>query len=261
MKTEHVEELLDLEAIGALDPEESASVRAHVTECAHCRTSLDEAQATAARLAVLAPMRRAPGAMRERVMAEVRRSEARTPSESTAVPVSWRVPTPIMRFNRRWGTLAAMLFIVPLAGLLTWNFLLQNEVNALKQDTRQMQETQRDVVLLALPSTVRARFSPTDHAGTAQGTVSWNPDERVCKVSVRGLPRQEPGVSYRVFYQGPRGVMDAGELGPDEEGAAEHTFDVSKWRGDEYHVWISAVRHGAGTEHGPVLLQASLRRN
>ena len=258
MNAEHVEELLDLEALGALDPEASASVRAHVAECVHCRASLDAAQATAARLAVLVPMHRAPAALRERVMAEVRRSGS--PASAPApVPVSPRAPTPMMRFNRRWGALAAMLFIVPLAGLLTWNFLLQHEVNALKQDTRQMQETQRDVVLLALPSTVRARFSPTEQAGSAQGTVNWNPDEGVCKVSVRGLPRQEPGVSYRVFYQGPRGVIDAGELRPDEEGAAEHTFDVSKWRGDEYHVWVSAVR--PGSEHSPVLLQASLRRN
>lgn len=254
MNSEHVEDLVDLEAVGALSPEESAFLRAHVADCARCRASLDEAEATAARLALLSPMHRAPSELRGRVMAEVQRSGASAP---LALPGAARTPTPLMRFNRKWGAMAAMLFLLPLGGLLGWNFLLQTEVNDLKQESRQIQETQRDVVLLALPTTVRARFTPTQDAGTAQGTVSWNPDVGQCQVVVRGLPVEE-GVSYRVFYQGMRGVVDAGELRPDESGGAALTFDVKKWQGAEYQVWVAALR--PGTEQATALLQAELRR-
>ena len=80
----------------------------------------------------------------------------------------------------------------------------------------------------------------------------------MCAVSVRALPRLEGGGSYHVFYQGWRGVVDAGELKPDAEGAAGLVFDASKWKGDTYDVWVAAVKSGA--DEAQVLLQASLRR-
>ena len=258
MNAEHVEDLIDLEAVGALEPAESAFVRAHAAGCPLCRASLAEAEATATRLALAVPLQRAPAALRQRVMREV---VAPAPSERVrpfVAPAAPRQPTALMRFNRRWGAMAAMLFVVPLTGLLTWAFVLQNQVNDLRDEARQLQETQKDVLVLAVQPAVRARFTPTEAAGTARGSVTWNPDEGKCMVQVRGLPK-EPGTSYHVFYQGMREPVDAGELRPDDEGTAGLIFDASRWRGDVYRVWVAAQRGNA--EQPQILLEVALRRD
>jgi hypothetical protein len=257
MSTAHVEDLVDLEALGALSTEESAFVRAHAADCPFCAALLDDAEETAGRLALSVPLRRAPAEMRRRVMDEVTARPGADQTRPAAVPN--RMPTPLMRFNRRWGALAAMIFLVPLAGLLTWNYILQHEVNNLKRENQQIQETQMDVVLLALPNSLRAELTPTVEAGSARGMVSWNPDAGKCMVRVRDLPPPEHGTTYQVFFQGQLDPRPAGELKPDEDGFASLVFDSSRWQGQEYRVWVSAVRGSA--EPSTVLLWTTLRRN
>jgi hypothetical protein len=256
MNAQHVEELIDLEALGALTSEESEFVRVHAAGCPRCRASLAQAEEVAARLALAVPLHRAPARLRARVMADV--STPSVAQAAPAVPAGRAEPrrlSAIVRFNRRWGAIAAVLFAVPLAGLLAWALMLQNQVNDLKQQNQQIQELQRDLVLLA-PG-IRARFMPTQDAGEAAGSIVWNPDEGKCSVTVAGLARSDPPTSYHVFYQGWRGVEDAGVLDPDEAGRASLVFDASRWRGDVYHVWVSALRENG---ESVTLLQASLRR-
>jgi len=255
MSAQHVDDLLDLEALGALSPEESAFVRAHAADCAPCRASLEAAEGVAARLALAAPLYRAPAGLRERVLAELDAPPAEPARRTNVVTMAPRQPSAIMRFNRRWGAVAASVLIVPLAGLLAWALILQNQVNDLKPQSQQLQQTQGNLVVLA--SGIRARFTPTQDAGSATGSVVWSPEEGKCSVSVAGLPRQEP-VSYHVFYQGWRGIEDAGELKPDEAGRASLVFDASRWKGDTYDVWVAAVK--PGSDQATALLQASLRR-
>src|SRR5215204_3434315 len=185
MNAEHVDDLLDLEALGALDGVESSLVRAHVATCPRCQVRLDDAEETAARLALSVPLVRAPAGIKMRLMESVHAADV--PVEAPR-PVR-RVPTAIMRFNRRWGAVAAAVFLIPLAGLLSWNYVLQHQVNELKQENKQIQVAQRDQVVFALPSSLRAQLIPTEKAGDARGTVNWNPDEGKCMVRVRGLAK------------------------------------------------------------------------
>lgn len=254
MTMEHVEDLIDLEALGALEPEDSAQVRAHIMLCPACRESLMLAQEAAARIALTAPVRHAPFALREGVLAAI--EEQPTAAEPVPLMRRWH---PLARLSTRWGALAAALVVAPVAGLVTWAVVLQTQVNDLKQGNRQLEETQRNLVLLAVPpSVIKSPLTPSDQADGARGSVSWNPVEGKCAVVVNGLAKLEPGATYQVYYEGMKGIFPAGELKPDEEGNAGLVFDVSKWRGDEYRVWVSAVRP---TDHGTVLLSASLRRD
>src|SRR5262245_13702932 len=104
----HVEELVDLEALGALEPHESAQVRAHVAACPSCAAALHAAEETAARLALSVPLRVAPPALRARVMRAVD-----PPGSLAAVPVPLPVRRPhaFRRVTNRWGALAAALVI------------------------------------------------------------------------------------------------------------------------------------------------------
>lgn len=249
----HVDELVDLEAIGALTPAESARVHAHVAACAACRAELSAAQDTAARLALAVPLHPAPAALRARVLREVDRLAPLIP-----VPLPVRRPSAWRRVTSRWGALAAALIVIPVLGLLTWAVVLQTQVNELKQESRQIREAQADVVLMAMPGLIRARLDPTESGGTARGWVMWDPDEGRCTVRVKGLAKPEPGVSYRVYTQGVREPVDVGELKPNDEGTADLEFDVPRGTGTEYHVWVAAVKpHG---ELSTPLLRATLRR-
>jgi hypothetical protein len=256
MSAAHVDDLIDLEALGALDAEESMFVRAHTADCTRCRAILEDAEGVVARLAYAVPLHRAPASMRESVMAEV--------ASAPVTPIEPRRRSMldggvISRFNRRWGAVAAMVLVVPLVGLLAWSLLLQNEVNDLKRENQQIQATQEELVLQALPTSLQARFTPTESARGAYGTVSWNPDKQVCMVQVKHLPAADTGTSYHVYYQGPLGPRHAGTLEPDEQGSAEVRFDTSRWQGTEYRVWVSSVR--PESEPGTVILQATLTRN
>jgi len=259
MSTAHVEDLVDLEALGALDAEESAFVRAHVADCARCRSLLADAESTTARLALSAPLHRAPASLRDRVMAEVTGPPIALPLAPRSRQPHTGIGGALIRFNRRWGAMAAMILVVPLTGLLAWAVFLQSEVNDLKRENQQIQETQTDLVLMALPSSRSRDFTATEHAGAARGVVSWNPDAGKCMVRVHDLPPAEPGTSYQVFYEGTFGARPAGELKPDEEGVASLKFDTSRWQGAEYRVWVATV--GPAPEQSTVLLQASLRRD
>ncbi|MGD9892884.1 MAG: anti-sigma factor [Dehalococcoidia bacterium] len=256
MSAAHVDDLIDLEALGALDAEESIFVRAHTADCPRCRAILEDAEGVAARLAFSVPLHHAPRALREGVMGEV----AAAP-ETVGEPRrrSMLDGGMIVRLSRRWGAMAAMILVAPLVGLLAWSLLLQNEVNDLKRENQQIQATQEELVLQALPTSLQAPFTPTESARGAYGTVSWNPDKQVCMVKVKHLPAADAGVSYHVYYQGPVGPRHAGTLEPDEQGSAEIRFDTSRWQGTEYQVWVSSVR--PESEPAIVILQATITRN
>jgi hypothetical protein len=257
MSSEHIDELVDLAALDALTPDERSRVQAHAMLCPVCRMSLAEAREVAAKIGFSVPLHAAPPLLRGRVLAAAGIVPA---AELPAQPRRpSRLPLPLItRMTTRWGALAAALVVAPLAGLLTWAVILQSQVNDLRQENRQIQEAQRGVVLLADPASLRDRMQPTDAAPSARGRVLWNPDDGTCAVVARGLPKPDAGVTYHVFYQGMKGVVNAGELRVDDEGSGELVFDASKWRGDEYRVWVSPVR---GDQVGSPLLKATLRRD
>src|SRR5579859_8065401 len=93
-------ELIDAYALGALDPQESASLEAHLAEgCAECAKSLDEAHWLVSHLAYLAPEAQPSDILRGRLMQTVR-AEARTAKSTKTSPA---IPFWM------WGAVAALL--------------------------------------------------------------------------------------------------------------------------------------------------------
>jgi anti-sigma-K factor RskA len=71
MNEQHVDELLEAYALGALEPDEARAVEAHLAGCARCRALADAARETAAALAYAAPLFDPPASLRARVLARV----------------------------------------------------------------------------------------------------------------------------------------------------------------------------------------------
>lgn len=253
MTDEHIDDLVELAALDALEPEEARRVEEHAAGCAQCLRSLASARATADHLAIAAPRRTPPALLRQRVLGAI----------DTPVGAPAPVRTPRHRdqpwSRTRWGALAAALVAIPVLGLLSWSLLLQRQVNDLRQQSRQLQESHRDLVLLAAPPTsIRVRMTVADGAGSARGSVTWAPDQGRCAVLASDLPVNDRERVYHVFYQDPGGIHDAGPLTPDENGAAEIVFNVARWKGSEYQVWVAPARSGG--EPGGTILSAMLRR-
>ncbi|HLZ71255.1 MAG TPA: anti-sigma factor [Dehalococcoidia bacterium] len=71
MTCEEFRENVEALALGALSPEETAAAEQHVAGCAACARELRLARAVVERLPLSAPARRAPAALRDRVLAAV----------------------------------------------------------------------------------------------------------------------------------------------------------------------------------------------
>lgn len=245
-----VAEDLDLLALGTLDAAEAERVRAHLAVCPRCRAALRAAEEDVARLALTAPVVRAPETLRSAVMAAARRT-ATVGRPRPALPL-WRRPM------ARWGAVAAAT-VVALAGTLTWVARLQGQVNELRQEAAALRRRADGVLLFAVPSSIRADFRPVADQAAA-GAVTWNPDRGVCYAVFERLPRPEPGSAYRLWYiaDGVRRV-DAGEVVPDETGRADLVIDASRWRGQSYELVLRLERTPHDPE-APAVLVAAMQR-
>ena len=93
-------ELIEAYALGALDPQERASLEAHLAEgCAECSKALDEARWLVSQLAYLAPDAKPSDMLRGRLLQTVRTEArgAKSAKASSAIPL-WM-----------WGAVAALL--------------------------------------------------------------------------------------------------------------------------------------------------------
>lgn len=68
---EHVDDLIDAYALGALEPDERARVEDHLETCSRCRTQLTAARARSDELLFSAPPATPPAGLRSRIIAQV----------------------------------------------------------------------------------------------------------------------------------------------------------------------------------------------
>jgi len=93
-------ELIEAYALGALDPQERASLEAHLAAgCADCAKALDEARWLVSQLAFLAPDAKPSDMLRGRLLQTVRAEAHATKSAKTAAAIPFWM----------WGAVAALL--------------------------------------------------------------------------------------------------------------------------------------------------------
>ncbi len=72
MNAEHVDDLIELYALGALEPNEQATVDEHLERCARCRARLDDTKHLITQLAWTPQQYDPPPELRERTLRHVR---------------------------------------------------------------------------------------------------------------------------------------------------------------------------------------------
>ena len=196
-------ELLGAFALGAIDGQEAAAVRAHLATCAECQAEIAGLWTAADSLPdLIEPMDPSPS-LRDRISAAIL-AEAAAPQAPPAPPTPRTIapvatpPAPERRFAEPirpakwwakatpWMAAAAILLLIS-GGLLAWNLRLQDQI-------------------VANPAPETIALVPGETAPNASGEVTYRPDDNLLLLDVRDLPALEPGQVYEVWLIGEEGV-------------------------------------------------------
>jgi anti-sigma-K factor RskA len=245
-------DLLGAFALGAVDAEEAAAVRAHLATCAECQAEIAELWLAVDSLPDTIEPMEPPPALRDRIAAAV--SEAASPAPapptlSTAPapePVPAVAPAPALSEPVRrpasfwsratpWAAAAAILLLLS-AGLLIWNLRLREQ-------------------LAATPVTETIALAPTDAAPEAGGEVTYLPRDDLFLLDVRDLPPLQPDQVYEVWLIGEEGPVPAGVF---DQPTDQHAIVADR---DQYETLAITAEPGPlGTEAptGEIVATAAL---
>jgi anti-sigma-K factor RskA len=245
-------DLLGAFALGAVDAEEAAAVRAHLATCAECQAEMAELWLAVDSLPDTIEPMEPPPALRDRIAAAV--SEAASPAPapptlSTAPapePVPAVAPAPALSEPVRrpasfwsratpWAAAAAILLLLS-AGLLIWNLRLREQ-------------------LAATPVAETIALAPTDAAPEAGGEVTYLPRDDLFLLDVRDLPPLQPDQVYEVWLIGEEGPVPAGVF---DQPTDQHAIVADR---DQYETLAITAEPGPlGTEAptGEIVATAAL---
>ena len=201
---ENPRDLLGAYALGAVDAQEAAHMRAFLEHDPDAEAELAELLAAVSVLPELADPMMPPPGLRDRISAAALADLPAPPLAfvppvaATPVPVAAaQLPANVVRpkpaFWQRasvWATAAAALLLISI-GLLYWNMQLRNEIS-----------TTPPVETLAL--------STTEMAPDAHGEVKYMPQEGLIMLDVRDLPPLPEGYVYEVWLIGEGDPVPAG---------------------------------------------------
>jgi anti-sigma-K factor RskA len=248
-------DLLGAFALGAVDTEEAATVRAHLATCAECQAEMAELWLAVDSLPdVIEPMEPSP-ALRDRIAAAVT-AEAASPTPAPPAPAAapapesvpivapvLPAPEPIRKpasfWSRAtpWAAAAAILLLLS-AGLLIWNLRLREQI---QQATAPAAET------IAL--------APTDAAPDARGEVTYLPQDGLLLLDVRDLPPLEADQVYEVWLIGAEGPVPAGVF---DQPTDQHAIVADRDRYDTLAITAEPGPLGTEAPTGEIVATASL---
>jgi anti-sigma-K factor RskA len=201
-------DLLGAFALGAVDAEEAATVRAHLATCAECQVEMAELWLAVDSLPGMIEPMEPPPVLRDRIAAAIM-AEAASPAPAPPVIPASRapelapsivpappVPKPIRKpasfWSRAtpWAAAAAILLLLS-AGLLVWNLRLREQI-------------------ATTPAVETIALVPTDVAPEAGGEVTYLPQDELFMLDVRDLPPLDPDQVYEVWLIGAEGPVPAG---------------------------------------------------
>lgn len=286
MRDEHVDEYVDLYALGALEQSEQTMVDEHLDECARCRALLDESTRVS-ELLTWAPIQvDPPPDLERRVMARINqlaRTEQRGQPAATSRPFRrpwFAVPGTALRLTAALALVQALLL-----GGLAWQ--LQNQSTTARQVTAQLQaevtrlqgesaqlnqnneqlaaenaqlvsaatELQPLAALLREPGTrlVALLNDPTD-TQSVRGYVVLQPEDNQGFVSTASLEPLPENQTYQFWLVDGDNLTSAGTFATDEQGVGRITLEGEQPLGDYDAVGISIEPAGGSPQPTQIVL-------
>jgi anti-sigma-K factor RskA len=201
-------------AIGALRPNESREVEAHLAGCELCRTEATAFARVPLALAALAPLQTPSAAVRSRLVSQVGGRPV-VISDSTTVVTPPRARAPLMPW------LAAAASLVLAAGLGIDGVRVRQELANVRAE---LQEARAEAAATGIRLSVLQQASDRSQSAFA---VLVAPD--VARIDLAGQPGQAAGANGRAFWSRTRGmVFSATALPPPPPGRTYQVWVVTK---------------------------------
>lgn len=278
IRCEDVRDDIDAFPLGVLERDEARRVYAHVAGCADCRRLLDEANATAAALALSVPVASAGPALKARVMAA-----------ASATGVS----APARRHSQsRWWLAAAAVLVAALAGVSAWGVVTQRRLDRLQHQgaavrapatpqpgdlataqaalatasasntrleaTLTLQHTMADV--MAQPDAQHVTLHGTAAAAAASAQYVWSPARSAGVIMAAGLAPLDATQTYQAWAVYATTWESAGTFSVDSSGAAMMLVSPSQndtARGSPSWYCVTVEPAGGSPNHtGPLVLSS-----
>lgn len=218
MTDQHVDELIDLYALGALEPGEQAAVDEHLDDCPRCRAQLEEAKQLVLLFAWTPDQHDPPPALRGKVIQRIAHLQR---LQGTA-PRSWweRLALPQWLRSPRLGLqLSGALMLV--AALLGWRLsALQTEVASLRT---QLAEQQTLVAVLYEPDAQIIPLAAADNPSVTHGYLLFDPEQQQAVIKSTALAALPQDKTYQLWLIDGNQPESVGLLktSPDGQGTAE----------------------------------------
>lgn len=211
MDCTEVKDLLDAYSLGAAEPDEASALEEHVADCVRCWSSLNEAQRTAAMLALGTAMENAPESLRQRVLAEAARHEG--------APLTDR----LARMVRGLWPVGAGVVAAGAAASLVFAAFLNTEVNDLRNDNddlvaqvetadRVLSQQRQLMALLAAPDVQQVELIADDPSLPTVGVYHWSESISTGALVCNDLPPAGEGMTYNVWLLTPEGAQGVGSF-------------------------------------------------
>ena len=248
-------DLLGAFALGAVDAEEAATVRAHLATCAECQAEMAGLWTAVDSLPGMVEPMDPPPALRDRIAAVVMAEPASpppapavapapaaptpAPAIAPAEPVSHPIRKPASFWSRAtpWAAAAAILLVLS-AGLLVWNLRLQEQVRE-----------------AATPVAETIALAPTDAAPEASGEVTYLADEDLFIVDVRDLPPLEADQVYEVWLIGEDGPEPVGVF---DQPTDQHAIVADRGQYETLAITLEPGPLGTAAPTGEIVASAPL---
>jgi anti-sigma-K factor RskA len=213
MEHREYEELLTLEALGALGASEKPALDEHLGTCSACRAELAELRDAAGLLAHASTPAEPRAEVRARILDEIRK-DAKPASERSSTVVPFRPRTAASPWSSLMRVAAAIAFIALLVGVVVlWrrDARSQQEIARLSQQLNQQQEElarDRDALtrqgealaLFNMPGMKKMDLAGTQTAAAARATFVYDRDTGRAMLMTAGLPAAPPGMAYEVWF-------------------------------------------------------------
>jgi anti-sigma-K factor RskA len=247
MRDEHVDDLIDLYALGALEPDEQGAVDEHLDTCGRCRLELAQAKELVGLLAWTPDQHNPPPQLRSKLMRRVQQLQRLDGDE----PRKWWHR--ILPDLRRPTTQVAFGLSMALAALLVFTSVrsstLQREITALRSQVRDQQ-----VIVDALRSPATRLVSLTQDNGAAQARLLLDPGGQRAYLVTSALQRLPDNQTYQLWLIDGQTPVSAGLFEVDEQGVGRAVVEGNRPLSDYQSIGISIEPDGGSSQPTNVVL-------
>jgi hypothetical protein len=233
MSCADVQPLIDLYAVGALEPDVADEVAMHAETCPDCEAELERAWQAVQLLRLSVPPAAPSDLLRQRILRAAGTEVAPAARESGSQPqgrLTWlpaaagarRLSAAWRGGALRWAAAAALVPLVLSAWLALQVVQLQQQMRAAERaigDNRSQAYTAIEFMGKALETGgAMARVDGTEMAPAAQGFVYYMPSEQRCVLVTEGLPMPGRDSVYQVWLQVGDKRVNGGVFMPENTG-------------------------------------------